>query len=394
MQALHSFSNFTSNTVVKDVSEKQSKPESVFLSTNTIVSSNPAHTKSLCDKKFAKLDTRQEITNYDSWSKFIEAIGLTTPSSEQTPKVVEHPFKTHFNDLMQLFMKLAAWGYCDEPLHNATWTQLVSALKRTSFKIIYLVGNNPKITSLKLKMMSLSELNGYYDYQTPLFIAGAKRDWELYKELKKEGAKFDSFLMPRNSLNVYDYLNEQEINSIDDKMCHGPMICSIPSCYIKSAERTVIDSFIHFFSANLPLKEFHTFKGQNLIHCLLVANPPLLDMKLIIEILTIHGININERDDFGLTPIHTACLLGSSIEVIQLLLEHGADIKQLNNEKSVISYAIEAHRTEASKYSINPKKIFSLNFDQSGLINFLVSKNAPISKLDVEEGKRKKFKDS
>ena len=44
-----------------------------------------------------------------------------------------------------------------------------------------------------------------------------------------------------------------------------------------------------------------------------------------IELLLTHGADVNERNSYGLTPLHFAAAAGDK-EIIELLLAHGADV--------------------------------------------------------------------
>jgi ankyrin repeat protein len=64
--------------------------------------------------------------------------------------------------------------------------------------------------------------------------------------------------------------------------------------------------------------------GDNALHCVVRWND-LAAAKALIEA----GIDVNKAGDLGYTPLHVACMTGN-VEMVQLLIDNGADLFALN----------------------------------------------------------------
>lgn len=61
--------------------------------------------------------------------------------------------------------------------------------------------------------------------------------------------------------------------------------------------------------------------GNNALHCVVIWGDYEAAKTLIKN-----GINVNQRGEHGFTPLHEACSCGRK-EMVELLLEHGADVR-------------------------------------------------------------------
>jgi ankyrin repeat protein len=64
--------------------------------------------------------------------------------------------------------------------------------------------------------------------------------------------------------------------------------------------------------------------GDNALHCVVRWND-LSAAKVLIDA----GIDVNKAGDLGYTPLHVACM-GGNKEMVQLLIDHGADLFALS----------------------------------------------------------------
>lgn len=64
--------------------------------------------------------------------------------------------------------------------------------------------------------------------------------------------------------------------------------------------------------------------GDNALHCVVRWND-LAAAKALMDA----GINVNKAGDLGYTPLHVACM-GGNKEMVQLLIDHGADLFALS----------------------------------------------------------------
>ena len=55
------------------------------------------------------------------------------------------------------------------------------------------------------------------------------------------------------------------------------------------------------------------------------------------------GANVNARDDEGLTPLHHAACFGNHIETCELLLAHGADLRDKTNAGVTVAEVIRMY---------------------------------------------------
>lgn len=77
--------------------------------------------------------------------------------------------------------------------------------------------------------------------------------------------------------------------------------------------------------------------GETLLHAAVTKN----DIDLIQSVLDM-GIDINQADENGLTPLHKAVQIAKNIEVVQFLIQHGADkTKKTVFDESVFDLASE-----------------------------------------------------
>jgi ankyrin repeat protein len=61
------------------------------------------------------------------------------------------------------------------------------------------------------------------------------------------------------------------------------------------------------------------------------------------------GADLNEKNKFGATPLHSA-IANKSLEVIPLLLEHGADVTTQDSDgKTALHYAIEHNLPDVAR---------------------------------------------
>lgn len=75
--------------------------------------------------------------------------------------------------------------------------------------------------------------------------------------------------------------------------------------------------------------------GDNGLHCV-VRWGDLSSAKALIDA----GIDVNKAGDLGYTPLHEACMQGN-MEMVRLLVEHGADLFALSEGESAFSTARE-----------------------------------------------------
>ena len=74
------------------------------------------------------------------------------------------------------------------------------------------------------------------------------------------------------------------------------------------------------------------------------VNSSIEMMQLLIE----HGADVNAKDQNGKTPLHITAVI-PSIEKMQILIEHGADVNAVDaNDKTPLNYALEG--TPASSF--------------------------------------------
>lgn len=77
------------------------------------------------------------------------------------------------------------------------------------------------------------------------------------------------------------------------------------------------------------------------------------DFKLIRTILENGLVDVNAKDDIGWTGLHCACMNFSSLDLVKLLIEAGADVNAQTNEGDVpLLVAINHNSNRISKFLI------------------------------------------
>jgi len=122
------------------------------------------------------------------------------------------------------------------------------------------------------------------------------------------------------------------------------------------------------------------------------CNKKIINMN-IIKCLIEYGININEKDYFGRTPLYIACLNGNET-LVKHLVEYGADIdKKCENGKTPLYKACENGKTPLYKACKNGKTPLykACENENEAIIKYLVEHGADINK-EKKDGETPLFK--
>ncbi len=106
----------------------------------------------------------------------------------------------------------------------------------------------------------------------------------------------------------------------------------------------------------------------------------------VVKLLLEHGANVNQQNENGQTPLRTACIYANS-DVVQILLKHGADIASINFEHSenlaLLCDACKNGNTEVVKLLLEHEADFNIkdSFNSTPLLIACTKGNAEIVKL-------------
>lgn len=77
-------------------------------------------------------------------------------------------------------------------------------------------------------------------------------------------------------------------------------------------------------------QDFHIKQKEKNEYCLLYEAVSYNRFEMV-QLLLEHGVNVNNKSDFGTTPLLAACYCNVNINIMKLLLNFGAEINAQNN---------------------------------------------------------------
>ncbi|KAL5011265.1 hypothetical protein ScPMuIL_009816 [Solemya velum] len=121
----------------------------------------------------------------------------------------------------------------------------------------------------------------------------------------------------------------QEIKRSDKerRLCHTDRLTEEQWQLVAAVRSRNLEKFKHIlYSGTNP--NFVDDTGNSLLH-MVVGLRPSKDLSEIIELLVYFGVNLDERDRFGRTPLHIA--VTSSANIVKLLLNAGSSVDAQDN---------------------------------------------------------------
>jgi serine/threonine-protein phosphatase 6 regulatory ankyrin repeat subunit B len=220
-------------------------------------------------------------------------------------------------------------GFCiDTPHHKTHITPLLYAidLKLESLALL-LVYNGANIYATNTKN------------ESALFLSLKQKLFALSELIIKNGAfSLQDFSMKKMSFDLLTTTKSDLLDTYESLMFQTPKQENI----FNIAHQGDIHNFV-FFTAQRPRLTIKNSKKQSLLHLAVMSGSVELS-----NLLLNRGINIDERDKYGNSPLIYATYSPKRLEILELLIQRGATLDQMNHaEHTALSMSIRKQNTKA-----------------------------------------------